>query len=631
MTKNSIEIQLKKIAKKIAGKDYKLIALKISVNRNDNLSVSSASRDKDFGDYSSNVLFLLAKIKKITPQEAFELIKPRVAQIKSVKKVEFVNGFLNFFLDEKIFINDFKAISKNNISALINNPNSSKVILDYVSANPTGPLQLGNARGAVIGDCLAKILKLSGVKTTSEFYVNDRGFQIEILGKSALYFLKKLDNETVELSEFGLEENNFYRGDYLQKIVTERKNEIQKFKSLEFQKIGKFVADIIIDDLIKKSLKNFGVEFDNYFSETSLYNVNLCKKVLGLMKKKKIVCERDGATWLMLTKIGESKDEVIIKSSGEYTYFWSDILYHYHKFFIRKSSAILIVSADHLDHTRRLRIVFEKIFGIKPNMFNFIVYQMVHLVKGDELIRMSKRRGTYITLDDLVSEVGLDSVKFFFLKYSADTTVEFDLELAKKQSEENPIWYLHYGYVRLKKIIEKATANSLTLGHRLSPHSSDESQPLVSAVSPNTEQCSVFGPSQKTKIYFSSLKMINYFQHRLRQVPSGQLFALLNNQNYLLLFRKIHQFPDLLSEIVKDLRPNLLPQYLSELAKMIHSFYEQEPILKQKFPKQTLFVSGLKLNKVQFQQEIKLLFVNYLMRVLELGFYLIGVEPKNEL
>ena len=631
MTKNSIEIQLKKIAKKIAGKDYKLIALKISVNRNDNLSVSSASRDKDFGDYSSNVLFLLAKIKKITPQEAFELIKPRVAQIKSVKKVEFVNGFLNFFLDEKIFINDFKAISKNNISALINNPNSSKVILDYVSANPTGPLQLGNARGAVIGDCLAKILKLSGVKTTSEFYVNDRGFQIEILGKSALYFLKKLDNETVELSEFGLEENNFYRGDYLQKIVTERKNEIQKFKSLEFQKIGKFVADIIIDDLIKKSLKNFGVEFDNYFSETSLYNGNLCKKVLGLMKKKKIVCERDGATWLMLTKIGESKDEVIIKSSGEYTYFWSDILYHYHKFFIRKSSAILIVSADHLDHTRRLRIVFEKIFGIKPNMFNFIVYQMVHLVKGDELIRMSKRRGTYITLDDLVSEVGLDSVKFFFLKYSADTTVEFDLELAKKQSEENPIWYLHYGYVRLKKIIEKATANSLTLGHRLSPHSSDESQPLVSAVSPNTEQCSVFGPNQKTKIYFSSLKMINYFQHRLRQVPSGQLFALLNNQNYLLLFRKIHQFPDLLSEIVKDLRPNLLPQYLSELAKMIHSFYEQEPILKQKFPKQTKFVSGLKLNKVQFQQEIKLLFVNYLMRVLELGFYLIGVEPKNEL
>ncbi|MEK7673695.1 MAG: arginine--tRNA ligase, partial [Patescibacteria group bacterium] len=369
----------------------------------------------------------------------------------------------------------------------------------------------------------------------------------------------------------------------------------------------------------------------NYFSETSLYNGNLCKKVLGLMKKKKIVCERDGATWLMLTKIGESKDEVIIKSSGEYTYFWSDILYHYHKFFIRKSSAILIVSADHLDHTRRLRIVFEKIFGIKPNMFNFIVYQMVHLVKGDELIRMSKRRGTYITLDDLVSEVGLDSVKFFFLKYSADTTVEFDLELAKKQSEENPIWYLHYGYVRLKKIIEKATANSLTLGHRLSPHSSDESQPLVSAVSPNTEQCSVFGPSQKTKIYFSSLKMINYFQHRLRQVPSGQLFALLNNQNYLLLFRKIHQFPDLLSEIVKDLRPNLLPQYLSELAKMFHSFYEQEPILKQKFPKQTKFVSGLKLNKVQFQQEIKLLFVNYLMRVLELGFYLIGVEPKNEL
>jgi arginyl-tRNA synthetase len=632
MNSKTIELHLRNITKKILKKDYGRIASKIVVKRNANLSL---------GDYSSNILFLIAKIKKTTPNEAFDLLKPRIEKIKSIAKIEFAQGYLNFFLDKKVFVSNFKNILQKGISAFTPRPifgvgvnARPKVILDYVSANPTGPLTLGNARGAVIGDCLKKILKLRGLKTMSEYYVNDRGTQIDILGKSILA-LADADSRGQKADLHGQENENLYRGEYLKEIKS--KIQIPKSKMNNMQAIGKMAADVILEDYIKKSLENFETKFDNYFYETSLYadsrglahgftRINLNKKVLGILKKKGFITERDGAVWLLLTKIGEAKDEVIMRSNGEYTYFWSDVLYHYHKFFIRKSSALLIVAADHLDHTRRLRAVFEKIFRIKPEDFRFIVYQMVHLIKDDELVKMAKRKGIYVALGDLVKEVGLDPVRFFFLKYAAETTVKFDLELAKKQSEENPIWYLHYGYVRLKKILEKANASKF-----LSKEQMDIAHRRL--IRPPAQGWSASGGSEADGLIlglarptFGRTPCSLVLRNALRDIH-----LLLNNPNYLLLFRKIHQFQDLIYEVARDLRPNLLPEYFLELAKIIHNFYEKEPILSDRGQPRTLTRTNADAKIKKPELEIKLLFIVYLMRILELGFYLIGIEPREEL
>jgi arginyl-tRNA synthetase len=371
-------------------------------------------------------------------------------------------------------------------------------------------LTLGNARGAVLGDALSNILKLAGFRVTKEYYVNDRGTQIEILGKTILAHLGKIPWE-----------ENFYQGGYLKEIAEKFKN---KVVDLEPQKIGKKVADYILNNFIKPPLKKFGTFHDWYFFETELYKNNLDKKVLKILEKKKLIEEREGALFLLLTKLGEDKDEVLIKKTGEPTYFFSDILHNYYKFFIKKNKIeILIVASDHLDHTRRLKTAL-KIFGIKNYQFLPIVYQFVHLKKGEEYLRMSKRRGIFITLEDLIQEIHPGIVRFFFLQKSPESIIEFDLDLAKKESEENPYWYVQYAYARLNSILEKAGKK------------------------PNIDPQKVF----------LSIKDI---------------------ESVKTILRKIHQFQDLIYLIYKEKRVNLVAEYLISLAKKIHSFYEKERIL----------------------------------------------------
>ena len=281
----------------------------------------------------------------------------------------------------------FRAIYKNKEKFFKQNyGRNQKLNIDYVSANPTGPLTLGNARGAVLGDALSNILKLAGFRVTKEYYVNDRGTQIEILGKTILAHLGKIPWE-----------ENFYQGEYLKEIASRIRAKLDTGQAPE--KIGKKIADYILNNFIKPSLKKFGTFHDWYFFETELYKNNLDKKVLKILKKKKLIEERDGALFLLLTKLVEDKDEVLIKKTGEPTYFFSDILHNYYKFFIKKNKIeILIVASDHLDHTRRLKSAL-KIFGIKNYQFIPIVYQFVHLKKGEEYLKMSKRRGIFITLE----------------------------------------------------------------------------------------------------------------------------------------------------------------------------------------------------------------------------------------
>jgi len=466
-------------------------------------------QDEKLGDYSTNLIFLL---KEFASEKENFLIEKIKKEFNQFSKIEIVNNYLNFYLSDYELLRTFRTVYKNKEKFFKQNyGRNQKLNIDYVSANPTGPLTLGNARGAVLGDALSNILKLAGFRVTKEYYVNDRGTQIEILGKTILAHLGKIPWE-----------ENFYQGGYLKEIASRIRAKLDTGQAPE--KIGKKVADYILNNFIKPSLKKFGTFFDWYFFETELYKNNLDKKVLKILEKKKLIEERDGALFLLLTKLGEDKDEVLIKKTGEPTYFFSDILHYYYKFFIKKNKIeILIVASDHLDHTRRLKSAL-KIFGIKNYQFIPIVYQFVHLKKGEEYLRMSKRRGVFITLEDLINEIDPGIIRFFFLQKSPEVAIEFDLDLAKKESEENPYWYVQYAYARLNSILEKA-------GKR-----------------PNIDPQKVF-------------------------------WAIKDIEPAKIILRKIHQFQDLIYLIYKEKRVNLFAEYLISLAKKIHNFYEKERIL----------------------------------------------------
>lgn len=550
MNSQELELQLKKIAQKIVGRAEAAVRDKIRVFRNENLR---------YGDYASNILFWLAKLKKISPEQAFVLIQPEVKKLTLIGRVELVSGYLNIFLQPKVFGRDFRAVLRNKNNFVKSNlGRGKKVLIDYVSANPTGPLTLGNGRGAILGDILAKILNLSGFKVTREYYVNDRGRQVEVLGKTILAHLGRLPFE-----------ENFYQGAYLQAVAEKLR---AKIKTADTPiKIGQRTAKFILEHYIKTALKKFNTQFDRYFFESELYKNKLDRKILATLRHKDLMAQREGAVFLLLSKLGEAKDEVLIKQNGQPTYFFSEILYNWNKFAQRKYDwFVLIVGADHHDHIRRLRQLLP-LLGLTEKSFKPIAYQHVHLARGDRLVKMSKRQGTYVALTDLIDEVGVDPVRFLFALYAPETTVEFDLELAKKQSEENPIWYLHYAYVRLQKILAKSqlSAKSLIL----------------------------------------SLDQAKTYK------------ALIDSDEFLILFRKIHQLPDLLAEMAKDLRPSLLPHWLLDLAKMIQVFYEKEKILPQNW----------KRGDGNSAVKAKLLFVVYLIKVLEIGFDLLGIKVRKRL
>lgn len=478
----------------------------------------SPSEKLEFGDFSSNILFLISKVKKITLEDAFILIKQNLEKSPYIEKVEYLNGFLNIFINRKKYFSIFKTILQNPKDFLKRNVGlKRKIIIEYVSANPTGPLTIGNGRGAVIGDILSKIFSLLNFKVTKEYYVNDIGRQIDLLAETVLYYLGKR-----ELSD------NLYKGDYLKKILDEN---IEKFLSMDKEGIKKFLVKYILSKFIKPTLEKFGTKFDNFFFESSLYKKGLDKKILKILQEKNLLEGKDGAIWLKLKNFGEKKDEVLIKKDGTPTYFFSDILYNYEKFFIRKFDiSIIIVASDHLDHVRRLSKTFKHVFNIDENRFKFIVYQFVHLSKGNELLKISKRKGVYILLDDLIKEVGVDPIRFYFLKYSNDMIIKFDIDLVKKEKEENPIWYLHYTYARFNSIFKKAKERKILINKN-----------------------------------YKILEKFNF---------------IIKNENILKIFRIINRLPLLILNIASDLRPHILTQYLIESAKELNSFYEKEKILE---------------------------------------------------
>ncbi len=446
-------------------------------------------QDAAFGDYSTNVAMTIKK----NPQEIANSIKSDL-----LEKIEIKNGFINFFLSENYLQNQVEEILKQKDSfGEIKIGKSQKVNVEFVSANPTGPLTLGNGRGGFCGDVLANVLTKAGFEVGREYYINDTGEQVRKLGHSVLG-----DAEAV------------YKGPYIEDL----KN---KVKGGSPEEIGELAAKIILDEMIKPSVKKMGIDFDVWFSEKKLHEEGEVNKVLEFLKKKNVAYEQEGALWFESTQFGDDKDRVLVKADGETTYLASDIAYLKDKFGRGFDKLIFFWGADHFGYINRLKAAAVAL-GYKKEQLDIIIMQLVRLLENGQEVRMSKRTGIYVAIDELIGEVGLDAARFFFLSRAANTHLDFNLNLAKEQSEKNPVYYAQYAHARICSILEKVE------------------------------------------------KKVNYGNYELLKEPSE-----------LQLIKQLIRLPEVIEDTAKDYQVQRLPQYVTDLATAFHQFYRDCRVISE--------------------------------------------------
>lgn len=476
----------------------------------------------EFGDYSTNAPFLWAKALKMSPleiaKEAAEKIKEADAD-RLFSKVEAAPpGFINFWISKNALIKELVKIL-NFPSSLKLRKGKQKICLEFISANPTGPVTMANGRGGFLGDTLANVLETAGHSVTREYYINDAGNQIKTLGESILAALGKAPAK-----------EEHYQGEYVKEIAKELARKIKPKNSPE--EIGRLATTIFIKQA-KKSIEKIGVKFDVWFSEFKKLRgaKGLNFLVLSLLKQKGLVVEHDGAQWLQSGDIADplrpgpseasEKDRVLVKSDGQPTYFLSDLAYHYDKFFRRRFDlAINIWGADHHGYVARLKSGV-KALGVNPDRLQILVTQLVRLVENGQEVRMSKRTGEFITLDELIKDVGADATRFFFLMYTPDTHMDFDLNLAKEKSLKNPVYYAQYAYVRCLSILKKA----------------------------------------------KGIKGIGLEN--------------LSSENDLAVIKELIRWPEIVRQTAMDYQVSRLTRYALELARTFHNFYEKERVITE--------------------------------------------------
>lgn len=403
-----------------------------------------------FGDISSNAALILAKIVKKRPLDIATTIA-NAWQDDLVDHIEIAGpGFLNIFLTEKAFINLAQELftTKDRFFVLEENAPKQHYCVEFVSANPTGPLHLGHGRGGIIGDVLANVLSFLGHAVTKEFYLNDAGAQITKLGISFKIRCLQQRGDAVLLPE------DSYQGEYLIDLAKEAVN--QYGKSL-FEKPDSFFQDYAKDKMqsqLAATLALYGIEFDVWFSEKSLHTSGAIDKAIALLKQNGYTYEQEGALWFSSTQFGDDKDRVLRKASGELTYVAADIAYMINKVERKHTHLIMVLGHDHHSYEQRLQGLRQAL-GLTQKL-DIILYQLVKIKAEGQQVRMSKRKGTMVTLKEVIEAVGTDVTRFFYLHRKADAQLEFDLDLALKKTDENPVYYAQYAYVRTKSILAKA-------------------------------------------------------------------------------------------------------------------------------------------------------------------------------
>ena len=420
--------------------------------------------NKANGDYSTNVALAGAKAFKKAPRMIAEAILNCLELDGTVfEKVEIAGpGFMNFYLSQKFYTDVLR-----DIFACASDYGKSdfgqgkRVLVEFVSANPTGPMHIGNARGGAIGDCLASVLDWAGYSVNREFYVNDAGNQIEKFATSLeVRYLQHFD-ASVELPE------DAYHG---QDIVDHAENFIKeygdKFVNAESKQRRKALVDYALPKNIEgleRDLGRYRITYDKWFRESTLHNDGSVQKVIDALKEKGVTYEQDGALWFKASEFGNDKDIVLVRANGLPTYIVPDIAYHYNKLVTRGyDKAIDVLGADHHGYVPRMKAALTAL-GLDASRLDCVIMQMVRLVRDGETIKLSKRSGKAITLNTLIDEVPLDAARFFFNLREPNSHFDFDLELAAKQSSENPVYYVQYAHARICSIIKKAEAQGITL------------------------------------------------------------------------------------------------------------------------------------------------------------------------
>lgn len=416
------------------------------------VEVSKPAR-KEHGDYATNVALSLAKRAGKKPREIAEILVANLHDPeKNILKTEIAGpGFINFFLSPASYHEALLEILRKKESyGKINLGKGKKILIEYVSANPTGPMHVGHGRNAVVGDVLARLLSATGFEVSKEFYVNDHGVQIKTLGSSALYYLQLKKSPA---SKVPPPPEGSYQGIYLQELVEKNLQRLEDCEG-DIVKAGKEMGKDLLEK-VKEDLSEMKISFDHFFLESSLYESGQIEKALHEVKEAGYLFEQEQATWFRSTAFGDDKDRVLIKNDGSYTYFTPDIAYHRNKFERRFDLYINIWGADHAGYVPRVKAAMEAL-GYDPEKLKVITIQMVNLKRGEERVQMSKRSGTYVTLREVVDEVGPDAARFFFMMRSANAQLDFDLELAQKQTSDNPVFYIQYAHARICTIFRKA-------------------------------------------------------------------------------------------------------------------------------------------------------------------------------
>ncbi|WP_293443451.1 arginine--tRNA ligase [Persephonella sp.] len=413
-------------------------------------------REDRFGDLSINVAFLLAKPLKKKPIEIAEQIKSILESFPYFSKVEVAGGgFINLFLSKEYYRDVLKQILKEKDRyGASPEKNKGRINVEFVSANPTGPLHLGHGRGAVVGNVQSNLYEYIGYKVEREFYINDAGRQIKKLGESVYARFRQIDQPDYPFPEDG------YHGDYIKEIAQHLyKYEREKILSFVDEKqavdfCSEFAKEMLLEK-IKEDLKDFGVEFDIWFSEKKLYTTGKVEEAIQFLKEKGMIYEKEGAVWVKTTLYGDDKDRVIIKSDGSYTYFAGDIAYHYDKFKRGYDFIVNVWGADHHGYFPRLKAAVMA-FGVPENWIRVMFIQLVKLFRKGQEVKMSKRSGSFVTLKELIEEVGKDAVIYFFLTKDSNTHLNFDIDLALKKSSENPVYYVQYAHARICSVFREA-------------------------------------------------------------------------------------------------------------------------------------------------------------------------------
>ncbi len=491
----------------------------------------SQPKQEAHGDYASNIALMLSGPLRLKPREIGEVLAEELEKDPLFQKIDVAGpGFLNFFVSNAYWQDNLRVIlDKAGDYGRLDVGRGQKVLVEYVSANPTGPLHVGHGRGAAIGDSLARILSFAGFSVETEYYINDAGNQMDTLGKSVYLRYQEIFGKEVEFPK------ECYQGDYIKEIARGISAKYgDRFVDTPLEECLSLFTSIAVEEIssgIKEDLDRFNCHFDHWFSEKTLHESGYVDETIAELKRLGYVYEQDGALWFKASQFGDEKDRVIRRSNGVTTYFAADIAYHRNKLQRGFNVLVDVWGADHHGYVPRLKAAIQALGGDKEAL-KVILVQLVNLLEGGEVKAMSTRAGEFVTLREVLDDVGKDAARFIFLTRRSDSHLDFDLEIARKKSQENPVYYVQYAHARLTSVFEKAKDKGIDVEKAL----------------------------------------------------NGGDLSRLDTREDIQLLKTLEAFPKQVESAAINSEPHLIAYYLTELASRLHGYYNKHRFITDDSP-----------------------------------------------